>query len=238
MKKDIVGAMAKEREYLSYRMKGEEPYHWADAVKEYGFESLKEYFDAKRDYEFAQVKFEVVEVPTPEEYTDYLFAKINAKKNSLILCDAKETVIANGHGSNFDVDYCNECGFKIVPLYSSGGAIVFTDGDLAVGLVINKEAGFETQYLVKKVIEIISKYTTKTVERSGNDILVDGKKVSGSTTYNQNGMIAIIFNLSFSDKTELISKVCTKHSAKQPGYIDFMTREDFKREAKEWLTAR
>ena len=32
---DIIGAMNKEREYLSFRMKGEEPYHLVDAVKEY-----------------------------------------------------------------------------------------------------------------------------------------------------------------------------------------------------------
>jgi lipoate-protein ligase A len=124
------------------------------------------------------------------------------------------------------------------PLYSGGGAIVFTEGDVAVGLMINKEAGFDKDYLIKNIVEIISRHTDKAVAFSGNDILVGGEKVSGSTTYEKNDMFAIIFNLSFSDKTELISKICTKHSAKQPGYIDFMTREDFKREVLEWLPVR
>jgi hypothetical protein len=58
--KDIIGAMAKEREYLSFRMKGEEPYHFVDAVKEFGFESLREYFDARFDHVFEKHKQEII----------------------------------------------------------------------------------------------------------------------------------------------------------------------------------
>ena len=235
--KDIIGAMAKANEYLEYRKKGEEPFHLVDAVREFGFESLKEYFAAKRDYEFSLMEFEVVET-VPERYIEDLFANISDKNNALLLCDTNETVIAHGDGCVFNESYCNECGYKMFPLYSGGGAIVFNEGDIAVGLMINKEAGFDKDYLIKNIVEIISRHTDKAVAFSGNDILVGDEKVSGSTTYDKNDMFAIIFNLSFSDKTELISKICTKHSAKQPGYIDFMTREDFKREVLEWLTVR
>lgn len=233
--KDIKGAMAKEREYLSYRMKGEEPYHWADAVKEYGFESIKEYSEAKRDYEFSQIKFEVVET-VPERYIEDLFANITKQNNVLLLCDVNETVIAHGNNTEFNTEYCNECGYKIFPLYAGGGTIVFTNGDLAVGIMLKQNKIFGRDYLLKSVARIISKYTDKTVEVTGNDILVGGEKISGSTTYEKNDMFAVIFNLSFSDKSEIINNVCLKHSEKHPGYIDFMTREDFKREVIEWLT--
>jgi hypothetical protein len=231
---DIIGAMRKEREYISFRMKDEEPYHLVDAVKEYGFESLHEYFDAKRDYEFSQIKFEVVET-TPEMYIEQLFAIINKKKNALLLCDVNETCVAHGNECEFNTDYCTECGFNVYPLYSGAGAIVFTSGDLAVGISLPKDSEHGKEYLLKGISAIISKYTTKTVEISGNDILVGGYKISGSTKYEKNDMLMLIFNLTFSDKSELIGNICTKHSSKQPGYIDFMTREDFRREVEEWL---
>ena len=51
--RDILEAIQKEKEYLSFRMKDEEPYHLVDAVKEYGYNSLDEYFAAKRRYEIS-----------------------------------------------------------------------------------------------------------------------------------------------------------------------------------------
>ena len=234
--KDIVGAMAKANEYLKYRKKGEEPFHLVDAVREFGFESLKEYFEAKRDYEFSQLEFEMIET-TPGKYIERLFEIINEKKSSLLLCDVNETCVAHGNECEFNTDYCTDCGFNMYPLYSGAGAIVFTPGDIAVGISLPEDPDLGKEYLLKGITSIISKYTDKTVEISGNDILVGGFKISGSTRYEQNNMLMLIFNLTFSDKSELIGNVCTKHSLKQPGYIDFMTREDFRREVVKWLRA-
>ena len=59
--KDIVKAIEKEQEYLEYRMKGQEPYHLVDAIKELGFENLAEYFKTKKDYNFKSLQFEIIE---------------------------------------------------------------------------------------------------------------------------------------------------------------------------------
>lgn len=237
MNKDIVGAMAKEREYLSFRMKGEEPYHFVDAVKEYGFGSLKEFFEAKRDYEFSQIQFEVVET-TPDKAIDAVFAAISAQKNTVGFINIDYTLVLTGNLGDANKEYCDECNIPIYPYYTNGGSSVATEGDILLGICFEKTRDHLFNYLLDKVKRIFEKHSSSNFEVVGNDILMDGKKIVGSAIFNQNEMYVLINYLSFSDKKDLIENICLKHSTKQPGYIDFMTRDDFKREVLEWLTAK
>lgn len=231
---DIIGAMNKEREYLSFRAKGEEPYHWADAVKEYGFNSLKEYFDAKRDYKFSQLKFEVVET-TPEKAISNVLKAISNKKTSLLFAVTDKDLVWNGNNGQYNAEYCTECGIPVYPLYTGGGTIVSTPGDLNIGIAFPSTMNINANYILDGFAKIFRKYTNKLVEVSGNDVLVGGLKVLGSSTYHDNGMFMFITPVSMSDKSELICQICLKHSTKQPGYIDFMTSGQLREEVEVWL---
>lgn len=231
---DIIGAMNKEREYLSFRAKGEEPYHWADAVKDYGFESLNEYFEAKRDYEFSLLRFEVIET-TPERAIDDVMATIEAKKTAILFAVTDKTLVWNGNQGDYNASYCEECGIPIYPLGTNGGTIVSTPGDLNIGICIPKNPELNSRYILEAFAKIFRKYTNKLVEVDGNDVLVGGIKVLGSSTYEKNGQFMLITPVSMSDKTQLICEICKKHSTKQPGYIDFMTSDQLKREIEKWV---
>lgn len=231
---DIIGAMNKEREYLSFRAKGEEPYHWADAVKEYGFKSLNEYFKAKRDYEFSQLKFELVET-TPDKAISEVFKAIETQKNKIGLIDIDYTLVLSGNQADANVEYCSNCNIPIYPYYTNGGSTVATSGDLLVGICFAKTRELNPSFVLEKIKNILKKYSSADFSVAGNDILMNGNKILGSAVYRQNGMFVLINYLSFSDKAELIKEVCLKHSTKQPGHIDFMSREQLKAEVKEWL---
>lgn len=231
---DIIGAIEKEREYLSFRMRGEEPYHLVDAVREFGFESLEEYFEAKRDYEFSQLEFEVIET-TPEKAIADVLECINEKKTAVLFTVTDKTLVWNGNGSEFNESYCEECGIPIYPLYTNGGTIVSTAGDLNVGLCYPDNKEFNARYILGKLSEILKKYTDKTVTVDGNDLLIGGLKVLGSSVYKQNGMFMFITPVSLSEKEELIGEICLKHSTKQPGHIDFMDARTLREEAEKWL---
>lgn len=233
---DIIGAMNKEREYLSFRAKGEEPYHWADAVKEFGFNSIKEFSDAKRDYEFSQLKFEVVET-TPERAIADVMATIEAKKTVILFAVTDKTLVWNGNQGDYNASYCEECGIPIYPLYTGGGTIVSTPGDLNLGICIPDKIEINSRYILEGFAKIFQKYTYKLVEVAGNDVLVGGIKVLGSSVYKTNGMFMFITPVSMSDKTQLICEICKKHSTKQPGHIDFMSAEQLREEVEKWLKA-
>ena len=65
--------------------------------------------------------------------------------------------------------------------------------------------------------------------------MYDGKKICGFGFYETQDVVMIITPVSFSDKTDLISKICKKKQVKIPGYIDFMSKDSLKQEVIKWL---
>lgn len=231
---DIVKAIEKEQEYLSYRMKGEEPFHLVDAVKECGFESLAEYFEAKKMYEISNLSYEVIET-TPSEAIEEVLKTIAERKTAVLFANTEYTLVWNGNNSQFNEGYCDECGIPVYPLQTGGGTIVSTVGDLNIGICVPKSICVDAVFILNRLADIFRKYTDKTVEVNGNDVLVDGYKVLGASTYDSNGMFMFITPVSFSEKSELIASICQKHSTKQPAHIDFMDGDMLRREVSEWL---
>lgn len=231
---DIVKAIAKEQEYLSYRTKGEEPFHLVDAVKEFGFETLEQYFAEKRDYEFSNLALEVIET-TPMEIIPEVYKTMGEKKSAVLFADTEHTHVWSGNGSQFNESYCSECGISIYPLRAGGGTIVSAKGDFSLVICLPDDVGVDTAYFLDKLSGIFGKYTDS-VTVAGNDILLNGQKICGSAIYRNNDMKCFEAHFSFNDNSELIESICHKQSGKTPGYIDFMTREELRKEIAEWLS--
>ena len=90
--KDLEKAIKKEQEYLGYRMKGEEPFHFIDAVKECGFESIDEYFKAKKLHKFQALAFERIET-NPLEAIPQALEIVKNKKTAIFFADTLFTII-------------------------------------------------------------------------------------------------------------------------------------------------
>lgn len=232
--KDLEKAIKKEQEYLSYRMKGEEPFHFIDAVKECGFESIDEYFKAKKLQKFQALSFEKIET-NPLEAISKVLEVIRDKKTAVLFADTLFTIVWNGNGSEYNKEYCIEHGIPVLPLQTGGGTIVSTKGDLNIGICFPRDSEYRSSDILNGFANIFRKYTNKTVEVQGNDVIIDGYKVMGSSVYNNKQMLMFITPVSMSDKSEIIENVCLKQSKKIPGYIDFMSNEELRQEVAEWL---
>lgn len=237
MNKDIVKAIEVEKEYLEYRMKGEEPFHLVDKIKECGFQSLNEYFSTKKDYEFTHLDFEVFDVD-PEGIGIYYVSKcIIEKRTAYIPIDVKYTFVWVGDDCTYNSQYCSDCGIPVYPIHSKGGAIVNAKGDFNVAIVVPKEVGVDARYFLTKLAEIFQSYTNREIKITGNDILLDGQKVLGSSISVKNDMFSFVAAVSLIDKSDLISQICIKHSEKTPAYIDFMDSITLEQEVRKWLQA-
>ena len=231
---DIVKAIEKEKEYISYRMKGEEPFHLVDAVNECGFADLTDYFEVKRKYDFKQMKFEFIE-KKPSECIQEVFRMMAAKVTGVLFVDSDSTFVFNGT-ANYNQDYCTKENIPVFPIGTNGGTIVCTDGDFSIGICFPTSAGLNYADILKAIKDILQKHTERIVTVNGNDVLVDKMKVLGSAHYDGNDVFMFVAHLSFSDKAELISNICTTTKiGKDVGSIDFMTRTDFKQGVSEWL---
>lgn len=236
MRKDIIKAMEIEQTYLHHKLIGEKTFNLIDEIQKYGFESLEEYFDAKKTYQLSKLEFTVKNI-NPDEVVDELKIVFENNTTGLWLCDHPKTYVFGGINGleNYNENYCIENNITVYPYLSGGGIIVHQDGDFTYGLSCPANLNIDANYILKRTSEILQKYTDKKVTVNGNDILVDMLKVSGSTSYKQNGLFLILVYFSFNDKTKLINNICNKKSDKIPGYIDFITREELKQEVLKWL---
>lgn len=234
---NIVKAIEKEKEYLEYRIKGEEPFHLVDAVREYGFETLQEYFEAKTKHEFESISFKVINAASPQSCVKDIFDVIANKKNAVIFVDIDHTLVWTQINSGCNIEYCKENNIPIIPVGANGnGTLVSTPNDFGIGICIYKDNRINLEFIVNGFIKIFRKYTDKKVINQGNDIMYDGKKICGFTYYDLNNMFMVISPISFSEKADLVSNICTnKPQVKQVGYIDFMDRDMLRQEVSEWL---
>lgn len=234
--KDIVKAIEIEKYYVERRMKGEYPFHLVDRIKECGFENLEEYFKKKTSYDFNSISFDVIDASSPQACVDDIFNVITQKKNAVIFVDIDFTMVWTQINSECNVEYCLKNNIPIIPVGSNGkGTLVSTPNDFGVGICVYKDHRFNLEYIVNGFVEIFRKYTNKEIVNQGNDIMYDGKKICGFTFYDTNNMFMVISPISFSEKSELVSNICTKPQVKQVGYIDFMDRETLKQEVSTWL---
>lgn len=231
---DIVKAIEKEKEYLEYRMKGEEPFHLVDAVRECGFESLAEYFVKKSEYEFGQLQFEVIE-KRPAVCLAEVQRMMDEKVTGVLFVESDETFVFSGTSKEFNESYCLENNIPIYYLNTGGGTIVSTVGDFSIGICVPNNAWISTTFILENIKLIIANYM-ENIEVNGNDILVNGSKVCGSTQYRNNDMTCFVAHFSFNDNTKLIETICQpiqttyslKRAAKQPSCIMGMTTSEFK----------
>lgn len=231
---DIVKAIEKEQEYLSYRRNGEEPFHLVDAIKEYGFDSLEEYFTVKRSYQFAKLNFDYAEVD-PSEAIAEIFRMMDAQETKVLFVPSKETFVFSGESKPYNEEYCTAHNIPVYPLYTKGGAIVSTAGDFSVVICIPDTVCSEVSYILGRLKAILDKFLSN-VEVSGNDILMNGGKICGSVGYRQNGMFCFAAHFSFNDNSELIEKICgISGSVKVPAIIDGLTTDAFKTAVRVWL---
>lgn len=232
---DILKAMDIEQEYLKYKLKNEEPFNLVDRIEECGFISLEHYFEKKKQYQFNQLNFEVIQ-STPSKCISVGMSVMETQKTSVVFVDDSETFVFVGNNKPYNKEYCESNNISIYPLYTNGGTIVGAEGDFSFGICTPVDINIDARFLLRGIKNILARRIPN-VTISGNDILVDGYKVIATTNYSSNNMNLFITHVSFSDRYNLIKNICHTDSEpiKIPSYIKDMTRDEFKQEVKAWL---
>jgi lipoate-protein ligase A len=234
MEKNIKKAIEKEKEYLDYRKQDKEPFHLVDAIKEFGFESLDEYFRAKKKQSFVDSGFAFIEKEPISGIVECI--RLLALQKPFVLFANSDVKFVFHGNSEINREYCEKNDIPIVPIHTNGGAIVNLPGDFSFCICCKKELIGDASYILEGVRDILQKYTDKPVSVDNNDILVDGLKVCGSASYNKQKYFMFVGYFSFSDKSKLISNICTTTKVgKDVGFIDFIDRDILRQEVKEWL---
>ena len=144
---------------------------------------------------------------------------IKSETPVLMLWQTENTVMLGNNqvvSSEIDIDFALEAGIKIVRRSSGGGAI-FTDMGTVLYTVIEPlrdEATVHREEVAATVIKALRKMGVPAVREGRNDILVDGKKISGLAQYTLGGHVCTHGSLLFDADLEILTKVLIPNEAK------------------------
>ena len=231
---DIRKAIEKEKEYISNIINNIDTPALIDLLKEYGFNSLDDYFTAKKEYKFLNCGMKIKEINTGDGIETIMNLLIN-KSPTLLFNENNETFVYRVTDEMND-EYCINNNIPVYDIYADGGTIVVKNGDLSIAIIIPDDIEINNEYILNGIKNILLKYF-ENVEVDNNDIMINNKKCIGTAHINKNGMIAFVASCSFSDKTELIRNICIAPSSKIAGYIDCnsLSRDKLKEELSLWL---
>jgi len=146
---------------------------------------------------------------------------VAGRKEQLICGTADKPFVAyGGEGFLFNRRYCRENNITVLhsPVAVSGGTVVFSAGDLNFSFVTKDLQADWLGSVRQGICEYLAgKGLNATVDN--NDILIDGKKVSGGSAGTQGGMRVESIFIAVISSAELIEKICLKKRIKQPTYL-------------------
>ena len=139
-------------------------------------------------------------------------------REQLVCGRVDKTLVAVGSSlAEFNNEYCKAN--NIAVLYSpnpvGGGAVVFSAGDLTFNFIAKD---LQSDWLGEIQRGICGYLTEKGLSAAidKNDILIDGKKVSGSSGGVQGGMRIDSLFIAVESSSKLIENICLKKSGKKP----------------------
>jgi len=144
---------------------------------------------------------------------------IKSEDPILMLWQTESSVMLGNNqiiSAEIDVEFANKRGINIVRRSSGGGAIYTDPGTLLYTYIQPKseEAKTHMNETAKKIINALSKFDV-TAERVGrNDILVDGKKISGLAQHSTGSMICTHGSLLYDTDIDILSNVLIANEEK------------------------
>ena len=116
---------------------------------------------------------------------------IKKRQTKLIFLEPqKAEVFAGMHSDYIDREYCEKNGIRITPFPTQGGAAVCNKGDILLICIHPMKSGFKfLEFIKPEIIGWLTKAGIENITAQGNDIEVNGKKLSGSSISYRMGMV-------------------------------------------------
>lgn len=211
---------------------------FADAIRQLGL-SLSEFFYQRSLYLMRESLNKQLYTTTPDKIMEDSRDFIANQHYAVLEANVEQNIVHLGKGkdTNIDLDFCRSHNIEVCPYDSYGGAIVSGKGDYNLTLVLPNDIDIDVAVVLGAIGDIFLRYFD-TVEIQGNDIMVNGKKVLGSTAANINDVLFLGFAISFTEQPEIVEGVCGQpKTGKSIGSIDahILSREQFRKELLSWL---
>lgn len=231
-------ALKIEEEYLSLLTKRVEKDNFKlhEKLGELGF-TVESFQEEKCNRFFEGKNVTVKDTNEYDTVNDINYALINKIDTCLFGINSQPSVYVSNDDSSYNKSYCISNNIPIIPIGYGGGAIITSNQDLGIALILKDSLNL-ISFLLKKLNYIFNSKNIQTTI-SGNDLLLDDHKVVGSAYKTFENMTAHCFQISMHVDINLINNISTKPIIKIPGGISDLnynlTRDDIKNEVLKWL---
>lgn len=235
--KDIKGAIQAEDRYLLERLAFENDVSIYDFLAPYGYTSLDEYQKDKKDFVLTQSGM-IIYLTDMLAIEDRVEAHVRAQVPSVFIPTAECQFAWVGVRDEIDMSLFEQYGVRPYNMRYIGGTIISGPEDFSIAIITPSVYGLTCNYYTERIGEFLSKYFDN-VEVTGNDILIDGKKIAGAVSREVNDVFLFATQISFKDRTEVINVLCPPHGDKTPGCIDssVLSRDELQAEILSWFEA-
>ena len=200
-------------------------------LKEFGYNNLEDYNNDKKLFQLSQLNF--TEVHTTSNVAFETIRNILIAEDPVLLFEKHETPFIYHGDEDYNIEGARASNITVYEGGYAGGTIVGDVGDLSIGIFLPIEIDLNSKFFLNKIAEILNKYNTPAVV-DNNDIMVNNRKIIGTSTLSTDNYFGFVAYVSFSDKTELIKQVCG-NNLKQPGFLINITVEELEEELRQWL---
>lgn len=162
-----------------------------------------------------------------KEFADNIDYYLSLEENYYISYDNTEDYVLVGEEQDIDLDYCLQNDIDIINIKHKGGSVILAKS--AVGFA-HIGYDFNNEYsgaLISSFITFLQNRNLD-VKYDGNDILVNGYKVSSSGKVTVKDKTYFVFQVSLENDLALIKRICIKPMYKVPkGLREFgITQEE------------
>ena len=235
MAQNLAAAMAMEAEYrkLQNDWQAKTSFGYQDKLKEFGFADTVGYEQAKKQFRFSNLHlpYEMVDIT---ELAEKRRLAVESCAEVIHIITATGTFIYAGDHAEYNREYCAQ-NDMFTFVYPGASVIVANENDLAIS-IISKYHGIHELILNKLCALLVARGLNCYVD--GNDILIGGKKIIGSASW-QDGCVSLYnFQISFVVDLELIQTICYKPMVKEPmgiSEVSSITRDQVISRIVRWL---
>jgi len=146
---------------------------------------------------------------------EYITRNFSSDEPVMMIWQTKKTVMLGNYqvaAAEVNMGFAEEAGIELVRRSSGGGAI-FTDlGTLLYTMILPYTQGQCTRQIAKEtvagaVVDALNKISIPAVHEGRNDILLDGKKISGLAQYIRRGRLCTHGSLLYDTNLDMLAQV-------------------------------
>ena len=149
---------------------------------------------------------------------DYIFQQLNKEQDYALLWQNRNAVIVGKHQNTIEEvnrDFVQEHAIQVVRRQSGGGAVYHDLGNLNYTFIINTQTSlYDFKELSLPIVRALQRLGAQVEFTGRNDLVLDGKKISGAAQMIKQGRLLHHGTLLFHSNLEMLSKVLVAKPAK------------------------